>query len=231
MLLDQTHARIEKNVIRGNQLSGIFTLGRSALYAYENTIEKNGRSGIYVSPQTTFAEILRNTIAENAQMGVAAAAGAQQVDIRENSMRANGGLGIDWNLDGVSPVVEDDSKAPSNAPLLFSAIYDPARNTTIVTGRVQNRPLGPYINATNVDLYANATPDGDGERWLQPSGVQQGSSFVIEIRGDLRGQWINATSTRTHWLASKPPADHLVSHSFAGGTSMTSELSNSVRVE
>lgn len=231
ILLDETSARVEKNVIRGHQLSGIFTAGQSALFAYENTIERNGRSGIYLSPRTTFAEIFRNIIAENAEMGVAAAIGARQIDIRENSMRANGGLGIDWNLDGISPIRDDDAEWPSNAPVLFSAIYDAKREMTIITGRVRTSPLGPYINAVNVDLYANATPDGDGERWLQPGGVQSDGTFLFQIKGDLRGQWINATATRTHWFAGQPPSDRMVSHALAGGASMTSELSNAVRVD
>lgn len=231
ILVDRTFAQIQKNVIRDNFLSGIFTIGAAGVGVYENTIEANGRSGIYLSPETTFAEVFRNTISQNAQMGVAVAAGAQQVDIRENSMRANGGLGIDWNLDGVSPIREDDRLGPSNAPTLFSATYDAARGVTVVTGRLETDPLGPYINAINIDFYLNATPDGDGEQWLMPTGGQPSGTFTAEFRGDHRGKWINATSTRTHWIAVKPPADHMVSNAFAGGQSMTSELSNAVLVQ
>lgn len=228
ILIDRSWARIEKNVIRNNELSGIFSTGH-AVYVYENTIEKNGRSGIYLAPRTTFAEILYNRISENAQMGVAVAIGAQQVDIRQNSMRANGGLGIDWNLDGISPIRDDDREGPSNAPTLFAATYDAARNVTVVTGRIETDPLGPWINSIGLDFYANASPDGDGERWVQPGGAQQNGSFTVELRGDLRGQWINATSTRTHWVA-KVPGD-VAAQSFAGGQSMTSELSNAVLVQ
>jgi hypothetical protein len=220
------------NVISHNTYSGVWMWG-GAVALHRNRIEHNGASGVFLGPKTTFAELLQNTITNQPQMGVAAARGARNVDIRQNSMKNNGGLGIDWALDGVSATDGDDSEAPTNAPVLLSAVYDATSGKTIVTYTITSKPLAPFINSGVVDFYVNDTPDGDGEQWAsgtsQPSGVE---TRTYALQGDHRGKWINATWTRVHWSFSRPaPPRSVTSHEFAGGESMTSELSNAVKVE
>jgi Flp pilus assembly protein TadG len=219
---------VERNVISENRYSGIWAWDGDVVIR-ANRIAHNGASGILLGPEITNAELLLNTISNHRDMGVAVARGAKDVDIRENSMRDNAGLGIDWGLDGVSPVNADDHNAASNAPVAFAATYDAASNTTNVTVSVQSSALGPVSNAGVLDFYANAAPDGDGETWI---GAQVLNNFdqtvTVGLTGDLRGKWINATWTRVHWNSAKPP--DVQTQSFAGGEAVTSELSNSVQV-
>jgi hypothetical protein len=230
---DDAVGRIVDNVISDNTRSGIW-MWRGGIVVHDNVIERNGGSGIFIGPQTVLAEVLNNTIRNSGEMGVAVARGAVEVDIRQNAMRDNGGLGIDWGLDGVSPREEDDFGKPTNAPTLLSATYDPASGQTRVTYTIKSERLGPYFNNGLADFYANRTPDGDGERWVQtflypPQGEAVHTAF---IPGDLRGQWINATWTRVSFDFLRPPTTPRVStNAFAGGHSLTSELSNSVLVQ
>ena len=140
-------------------------------------------------------------------------------------MKDNGGLGIDWGLDGVSPATGDDRGAPSNAPVLTSAVYRDGK--TYVTFTITTGPLGPYFNTFQLDFYANDSSEADGEQWVFANTIYNTST--AEIEGDYRGKWINATSTRTHWFAAKPP--RVSSQSIAGGDSTTSEFSNAVLVQ
>jgi hypothetical protein len=225
---DEARVLVSDNVIIDNRFSGIW-MWRGDLLLRDNRIERNGASGILLGPEVTSAEIVRNVIADHREMGVAVARGARAVDIRQNSMKDNGGLGIDWGLDGVSPSDGSDKDAPTNAPVLLSAIYDPVSNTTRVLLAIHSTPLGPYVNGGSVDFYANDAPDGDGETWIGSAVGGSGDQTVTSsVSGDYRGKWLNATWTRVHWDASKPP--DVQAESFAGGQSLTSELSNAVRV-
>jgi hypothetical protein len=245
LLVQGTVAQYEitGNAISGNVRSGIWA-DRGALRINQNRIGTtadgtralpNGASGIYVSPRVGFAEIIENTIAFNREMGVAVERGADQIEIRQNSMRTNGGLGIDWELDGVSPQRNDEGLEPSNAPVLLSARYDETTNRTLVTMTLKTGKMnGSLFGAAAVlDFYANLGPDGDGERWLgggtNYSPNVNGEPFTVEIQGDYRGQWLNATSTRLYFIASHPPRGQST-NSLAGGIARTSELSNAVQV-
>ena len=226
---DDATITIERNVISHNIYSGIW-MWRGYAGIRNNRIERNGASGIFLGPEVLSANIEDNRINGHPQMGIALARSDKSVVIQRNSMTGNGGLGIDWGLDDVSPTEIDDHTGPSNAPVLLSARYDPAANTTTLTLRITSTPLGPYFNDGFVDIFSNAGPDGDGEKWLidlvvRETGTGTGS-FVIG--GDLRGQWINATWTRRHTYFSRPPRDQSHDSSFAA---RTSELSNAVLVE
>jgi hypothetical protein len=222
-------AVVTNNVIRHNIRSGVWQWNGSAAIR-DNRIEDNGASGIFFGPAVSSAEVLRNTIANHPHMGVAVARGAQRVDIRQNSMRANAGLGIDWGLDGPSPILESDTGTHSNPPLLLSAEYDEALDQTNVTMTLRSNRLASYGNAFVINLYANEGPDGDGETpiaeavfWNEPPG----QTFTITAKGNHTGKWINATSTRVHWLDFlREPG----TQSYLTGESWTSELSNSVLV-
>lgn len=221
---------VADNHVRHNLWSGIWAW-KGSPQIVRNRIEDNGKSGIFLGPETQSVRIRGNTIARNAEMGVAIAPGSALYDVRHNSMIANGGLGIDIGLDGRSPVDTDDTDAPSNAPVLLGAYYDAARDRTLVTLSLQTTRLGPYLGTVFFEFYVNAGPDGDGERPIMewPGGYPgDGTPFTVELYGDYRGKWINATSTRTHsWFVRTPGQPRT---NFTGDGSWTSELSNAVPV-
>ncbi|HEX7807190.1 MAG TPA: hypothetical protein VF608_00630, partial [Thermoanaerobaculia bacterium] len=192
-------------------------------------------SGIFIGPDVRFFEAFGNVIANHPEMAIAVASSARNVDIRENSMKNNGGLAIDWGLDGVTPPVGDDTNGPTNAPVVLSAQYDAHTNRTLVTFRLDSELLAPYGNSGIVDFYANDVPDGDGEQWLSSSypGDSDNATHTWAIPGDLRGKWITTTWTRFQWnyLARPTPPRSVTANSIGGSNTMTSEMSNSVKVE
>jgi hypothetical protein len=226
---DATFVKVTRNVIADNLRSGIW-MWRGWATITHNRIERNGASGIFFGPEVLYGEVLNNTIAGHPHMGVAVAHGAKEVDIRNNSMRANGGLAIDWGLDGPSPVLETGAFGPSNAPLLLSAVHDAAADQTVVTMTLRSRPLWAFSSAFVINLYANDGPDGDGETPIDEATFWQnlpGETFELRVKGDLTGKWINATSTRVHWLNSlRGPR----TNAYLTGDSWTSEFSNTVQV-
>jgi Right handed beta helix region len=228
------HLEVRDNVISRNKWSAIW-LWRGTARITSNRIEDNGKSGIVLGPESEHAWVHQNVINRQVEMGLAIAPDAKLYNIRENSMRDNGGLGIDIGIDGVSRFREDDEyPAPSNAPTLLSAVYDAAENRTVVTLVLDSRPFGPYISNVIFDLYANRGPDGDGEQHVGSRyafDTDAEGRYHIDLFGDYRGQWINATSTRTHTNWAKPPDDKRVAPlSYSGEGSSTSELSNAVPV-
>lgn len=230
---DFADVSVRNNVISHNTYSGIWMWRGQYLRASRNRIEHNGASGIFLGPEVNGAGIDRNTISFNREMGVAAARGARWVDVRTNSMKDNGGLGIDWGLDGVSPVNADDRNgAPSNAPVILSAVYDPATDVVTVAVTVQSTPLGSYFTGGAMEFFINDGPDADGERYigalLHPD---TNGPITLKLRGDYRGKWLNATWTRVHWAQIvRTPGTQSI-EVFPAGTSMTSEFSNSVLVQ
>ncbi len=226
--LDDSGAGVTGNIIANSRYSGVW-LWHGAAWLHDNAIENNGASGIFIGPEVGYAEVLHNTISGHGDMGVAVARGAYNVDIRQNSMRDNAGLGIDWGLDGVSPIVEDD-RGGANPPVLFAAVYDAAKDETIIGMTLQTRDGGAGGNMWVIDVYANDGPDGDGETFLGerllypplPAG-----GFEVRVRGNHAGKWLNATSTRARFWGVAKPGDPRT-ESFGGGDSMTSELSNAV---
>ncbi|MGH7484555.1 MAG: right-handed parallel beta-helix repeat-containing protein, partial [bacterium] len=227
-------AEVSDNVISGNIFSGLWSW-RSNVGVHHNLIGTaadgitplpNGRSGILIGPLVQSAEVVGNTISFNAEMGVAVARGAKLADIRQNSMRDNGGLGIDIGLDGPNAPVADDRLTQGNPPTLLSAIYDPATKTTAFTFTLSTAPIATFSSAAFIDLYTNDKPDGDGEKFIAEAFVQNanGETSTLTIPGDLRGKWINATTTRVHFEGfAKPSPEYL-----AGGDATTSEFGNAV---
>ncbi|HEX2059134.1 MAG TPA: right-handed parallel beta-helix repeat-containing protein, partial [Thermoanaerobaculia bacterium] len=230
LILDDAAALVTDNVISSNTFSGVW-MWRGAATFYGNLIERNGASGIFFGPEVQYGEVLFNTINWHRDMGVAVARGARQIDIRRNSMRGNVGLGIDWGLDGPSPVVEDDSDMPTNPPVVLSAVYDEATDETVVTMTLRSMPRTQVFNAWVINVYANDAPDGDGEKHIaeqQLPSVPEGP-FAVRARGNHAGKWLNATSSRVHYIVFSRPGEPRT-ESFGGGETLTSELSNSVRV-
>lgn len=220
---------VEGNVISHNRNSGIW-MWRGEASIRKNRIERNGASGIFLGPEILYAMIEENRINEHPQMGIALARSGNSIVIRRNSMKDNGGLGIDWGLDGVSAPNEEDHGAPTNAPVLLSARYDPAERVTRLTVNVTSTPLGPYFNFGTLDIYSNTRPDGDGERWLIDinTNTPLNGTATFVIGGDRRGEWINATWTRKHSYYARSPRDQSHENGFVA---KTSELSNAVLVE
>jgi hypothetical protein len=217
---------VHDNVISDNRFSGIWMWSGSAAI-HDNRIERNGASGIFLGPGVTHADIMNNTIADHREMGVAVARGAAGFDIRRNSLRHNAGLGIDVGLDGRDPQRE----GAVNPPVLLSASYDAAAGKTRVAMTLQDAPFsGNYAFA--IDFYANDTPDGDGEVWVDSRGTSgsQGQ-IVFEIAGDLRGKWLNATAMRYEQVFARPPSRLETNGSLYGIDEVTSELSNTVLVQ
>jgi hypothetical protein len=212
---------IYENRISNNIRSGIWAWSGS-LYLRQNRITDNGASGIFLGPAVRAAQVRLNVIANHPEMGVAIARGARGVDLMENAIRANGGLGIDWGLDGVSPVDSDDPAGPSNAPVLLAARYDAATDQTLVTLTVHRAPGESSANGGVVQFYENAAPDGDGEHWVgQAFSPEANTTTTVTFRGDYRGKWLNATWTR----------DRTVDPDFLPSpTANTSELSNAILV-
>lgn len=238
---------IRNNLISGNTYSGMWiwlTEGRFDSFQIEDNKFgvaadgvaplPNGAAGILFGPRVS-ADVRRNVIANHPGMGIALVPGETYVGIHQNSMRDNGGIGIDWSIDGVSPMQEDDRQVP-NAPVLLAAIYDATTNRTYFN--VVSKAIRPGANGIDLTLgfYANRGPDGDGEQWLSGGFVYQndGSAYQTSIPGDHRGKWVNATLTRSPILFARPPGGGVSAEGFEGATfgdDSTSELSNAIYVE
>jgi hypothetical protein len=204
---------VSANRIRFNRHAGVW-MWRGRAHFANNWIEHNGAAGIFIGPEASMTTI-GNRIADNAQMGVAIAAGAPSVDLRRNSMKNNRGLGIDWELDGVSPVDRDDRTGPGNAPVILYGYYDADSNRTIVAVSVRSAPRG--FGSGWLNFYANESADGDGEQHLEQVSTTPNQLVLASLAGDHRGKWINVTWTR------------MFNPEY--GSFQTSELSNTLKIE
>src|SRR5438270_11140668 len=111
----------------------------------------------------------RNIIAGNSSEGIATDNGAiTGLAIRGNSIFSNGGLGIDLNLDGVTPNDAGDADTgPNNLqnfPVITSAGYS-GSNVRII-GTLDTLPIGTY----HIDFFSNSSID--------PSGFGEGQTFI-----------------------------------------------------
>jgi parallel beta-helix repeat protein len=226
---------ISNNVISGNRHSGIW-MG----IAYRNAISgntigidihhqplPNGASGIFVGPMADDVDIRGNYVAFNHDFGVAVDRHAIGTDIGPNSIFANLQPGIDVGLDGPTP----DRDVP--APVVLSAQYDPATNTTVLT--ISTSEHSNMFNPTLI-IYASDAP--------HPSGYGDGQYYLGSIRfdptkgnvqfaalGDWRGRWASATVTRNNFFgflrtnAGEPNAEFPDTHST------TSEFSKAILVQ
>ena len=226
---------ISNNLISGNHRSGVWMGVAFHNQVSGNTIGldihhqplPNGASGIYVGPMTTDVDIRGNYLAFNHDFGVAVDRKAIGTDIGPNSIYANLQPGIDVGLDGPTP----DRDVP--APVVLSAQYDPASNTTLLTISSSEHPN--IVNPT-LTMYASDAP--------HPSGYGDGQYFLGVLRfdptkgnvqfaalGDWRGKWVSATVTRNNFFGFLRTNDSGPNAEFPDTHSTTSEFSRAVRVE
>ena len=206
---------IARNVIGGNGRSGIFFMGqpsigpnildnRIGVGAHDDTPIGNGASGIFIADfwaAYNNPTIAGNVIANNAHFGVALTANAPML-VLANTIRDNGEGGIDIGLDGPTdsvpglPGVHGGVVPP---PVILSARY--ADGVTTITGYSL-----AGTNRRQVLLYANSKLErgdfAEGEQFLGITPVQyrEDTAFTFRYPGDLRGKYINGTSSAvTQW--------------------------------
>lgn len=239
VVTDTTWATITDNVLENNRRSGLFVNGGFYVDVLRNRVTGNGASGIFLNVGTRDyfaggAHVEENEIAGNAESAIARTSNGY-LTIRRNSMHDNGVLGIDLDLDLVTPNRPDDGyPAAPNAPVLFSAQYEPVSNTTILRGHIGTVQVG-ISQGVEIDVYASDALSrsglSEGERWLSTTRVSSSSidaDFTIALEGDLRGQYLTATNTRTRFTGFvRPPDVGSASHLY-DSPGDTSELSNAV---
>jgi hypothetical protein len=223
---------IRDNALAANTRSAIFDYSDHnpsfplvpVLRIERNHIAENGASGIFLGEGSDGALIVDNIIERNRDFGVAVAAGARSVRILQNSIAHNGQSAIDVGLDGPSPVVPTNSFG-RDAAVINSAKYDPATNTTTITGSKPN--VTPIVSncdfcATNiVSIYANDAEEhgefAEAQTYLGEA-TTSGNGWTFTFNGDLRGKYVTALATRWQNLVGSNLYD-------------TAELSKAVRVQ
>lgn len=227
-------AAVTDNLISHNERSGIYAVGGYYADISRNSLLHNG-AGIFLdlgetgsSALRTGADIVENVIAYN-DMSIARTRHGD-VHVTKNSILDNVQQGIDADLDAATPNRADDRDLP-NHPVLFSATYDPARDATIVRGRIDSEYFG---NTHSIEVYASAHLSVWGgpqaERSVATEQVRTAhQDFEIVIPLDLRGQWITAThfAARFVGFVNGPRTQDHQNLNPAN----TSELSNAVFVQ
>jgi hypothetical protein len=191
---------VQNNVIGGNTASGVFVASGPQIIR-RNKIGitpkldgplANGASGVAVLAAGSGTDIDDNYLAFNHHFGIGIDGNATKVSMTGNSFQANRQLGIDWNMDGVSPA------ARVNIPTITSARYE--NGVTILEATVDD-DLGTFPRAS---FYANDAPDpsgfGEGQYslgWVHSE--RDRHTFRLVHPGDLRGKWVTATATHVFY--------------------------------
>ncbi|MDP9362121.1 MAG: hypothetical protein M3P29_11785 [Acidobacteriota bacterium] len=233
---------IHDNVISGNTLSGIFDLSgrvniwgnRIGVKAHSDDPLPNGASGIFIGPGGYGSAIgpdvlvhyrAANVIAFNGETGVAIAAGVYDVSVLGNRIWGNALLGIDIGLDGPTLSTKSEFDVLIGVPALTLAHYDPASAKTVIEADIPS-------NGGILSFYANDASDpsgyGEGQRPIgtTPVGVYTTAThFHFEVDGDLTGQFITATNTRSYYTGFAKPEG--IEQGFL---TQTSEFSRAIEV-
>jgi hypothetical protein len=199
-----TYVTIARNVISGNGRSGVFINGNYGIDVMDNRIGvdidggamPNGSSGVFVGPEASAVNILRNRIAWNGDFGMAISRPAYDVIVRRNSMAHNRISAIDVGLDGFSGYDYDDFNIHNTRippPRFTSASYDAAADVTTITGTYFD--ARDYWGAWEISLFSNDLPEAQGDQFLGTSTATNGV-FTFTVNGDLRNRFITATGHR-----------------------------------
>lgn len=223
-----SHTWITHNVVSGNRYSGIW-VGNGSASILLNTIGLNaavtaglgnGSSGVYVGAAGSGTGLTDNYIGFNGHYGIAIDRAARVMATR-NSIQANGNIGIDHGLDGVSPFVPAVRGNVVHAPVITSARYDAASNTTIIEGTLD--VTGQGTRTFHVMLYANDARDdsgyGEGQYLLGQADPDTTGRFTFTHPGRTPGPWIAAIAGVTQFLGE-----------LEGAGTATSEFSRTVEV-
>ncbi|HUR81019.1 MAG TPA: right-handed parallel beta-helix repeat-containing protein [Thermoanaerobaculia bacterium] len=226
-------ASLKENFVHDQRRAGIFIDGSYYSEIYNNVVVNNGASGIFVNTSTEpqfggippGADLVENVVHGNGEWGIARTRNGL-VQMRRNSTARNGLYGVDVGLDLSTPNRAGNVTGVPNKPVLESAAYDPATNTTII--RIAES--GGWI-----DFYASTSLSRYGypESEIYLASVLRNGAFEQRVAGDLRGMWITATSSHSQTLyflrgeqektqahVGRPPSGY-----------DTSELSDPVRVQ
>jgi len=207
-----TPADIRNCTISGNRYSGVAVWASRSVRISNCRIGAgregkplgNGASGVYVDGG--FVDVGGGgAIAYNHDFGVGVGPHAADVHVQMEYLFANGSQDFDWGLDG--PTHVDPSGRMPASPVLFSGIYDAARNVTVVLGilpRPENLPANRFLQV----LIFEKTGSGYRRRadafvsTLTPGDVQ----FTINVPGDMRGHTLLA-QTESYLYLDYPPVD------------------------
>jgi hypothetical protein len=199
-------AQVYESLIADNVRSGIFLWAKNErgiqsgpeLLAEWNWIAGNGASGIFLDDGVQKATIAHNVIEGNHDFGVAIAPQARVVRLRLNRIAHNGGGAIDIGLDGPNrewPFLY----GPRTSAVLESATYDPAANTTTITGTLDDGTFCQCFYSYGIALYANDAAEhgeyAEAETFLGETQLIA-RRFVFTAGGDLRGKYVTALPTR-----------------------------------
>ena len=236
-------ALITQNVISGNRHSGIWIANGPNTRILANVIGLtagakaplgNGASGVYIGYAGSGTDLSNNYIGFNGHYGVALDRLTTNVHFASNSFQGNGNLAVDHGLDGVTPTIPDVGERPDHllhAPVLTSARYDAASDTTVIEGTVDVRTEHGF-RSIQVTFYANDAPDesgfGEGQYLLGYANADSEGRFTFTHRGRTPGAWIAATSSSYHiWGFSRTPG----AQAYGGGyATTTSEFSRTIEV-
>lgn len=202
------YLRVFHSILSGNGRSGIFMMDVFGAQLAQNLIGVgadgrplgNGAAGIFL--HHGFFSANDNVIAWNHDFGVAFSPGATAAVGRSNSIHSNEFVGIDWGLDGPTRDGREELGI-LNAPVITSATYDPATDTTTVTGTLKIDIVFGELYVINLfsNRTANARGQWEGETIYPSSGASIGPrhttgtyTWELKHRGDLRGQVVTTTS-------------------------------------
>jgi parallel beta-helix repeat protein len=232
-MVEVTYATITGCVLSGNARSGLFVTDSSPMTIENNRIGveahsdaplPNGASGIYIglplnsSLIENYLTVAGNIVAFNRDFGIAVAPrrdyAPAQPDVRltRNLVWANAIDAIDVGLDGVATPTIVSGQGPLVAPVITSARYDRASDTTTIEGDL---PAAGGINAgriyrLEVELFASETPGvrrtGDAQYFIDRAdlrdekgrAVKLPARFRLVVPRDLTGLWMTATLTSSH---------------------------------
>jgi hypothetical protein len=187
----------------------------------------------------------RNTIAFNAKAGITIVdpAPAAFNAVIANAVFGNVGPGVDLRDDGPSAF----DAAMQNPPEITSAIYDPVKHSTLVTGSFIRAAVTPFFGNwfPTIDFFASPYPEFNrrGSGQLRSPGYPFGYIESAKDEGggrytftttlgaiDLQGMRLAATATPFSYQGFKagPPQGTLFGEGFVYGT--TSEMSKPIPV-